>query len=81
MNGLALLYLSQGRYGEAEPLLTEVLQLHREVLGPRHPSTMTSMDNLAALYVSQGRYGEAEPLLTEALQLHREVLGERHPSS
>ena len=64
MNNLAALYASQGRYGEAEPLYSETLQLSREVLGPRHPDTLSSMNNLALLYPSQGRYGEAEPLLT-----------------
>ena len=57
---LAELYRSQGRYGEAEPLLKQALQLNREVLGERHPSTLISLNNLALLYVSQGRYGEAE---------------------
>ena len=75
------LSLNQGRYGEAEPLLEQVLQLRREVLGERHPDTLASLDNLAALYLNQGRYGEAEPLYEQALQLRREVLGERHPDT
>jgi hypothetical protein len=58
-------------YGEAEPLYQEALQVRREVLGPRHPGTLTSLDNLAALYRDQGRYGEAEPLHQEALQRPR----------
>src|SRR6202035_566511 len=41
------------RYGEAEPLYTEALQLHREVLGPHHPNTLlvqlNGVGNLAAL--------------------------------
>jgi tetratricopeptide (TPR) repeat protein len=76
-----MLYQSQGRYGEAEPLFAEALQLSREVRGPRHPATLTGMDNLATLYASQGRYGEAEPLYAEALQVRREVLGPRHPDT
>ena len=73
--------MSQGRYGEAEPLYREALQLSREVLGRAPPRHARSMNNLAALYESQGRYGEAEPLYTEALQLCREVLGPRHPNT
>src|SRR4051812_5631490 len=38
LNNLALLYQVQGRYGEAEPLLSEALQLSRKVLGPRNVS-------------------------------------------
>ena len=33
LNDLAALYLVQGRYGEAEPLFEQALQLRREVLG------------------------------------------------
>ena len=76
---MALLYQFQGRYGEAEPLYKEALQVREKVLGKEHPDTLTSMNNLAALYESQGRYGEAEPLLKEALQVLGEVLGEEHP--
>ena len=79
MSNLAALYYAQGRNEEAEPLLREALQLQREALGPRHPSTLTSMAILANLYHAQGRDGEAEPLLREALQLQRETLGPGHP--
>ena len=68
---LALLYASQGRTEEAEPLLRETLQLRREVLGPRHPDTLQSINTLAFLYRSQGRHGEAEPLYREALETAR----------
>ena len=78
LNNLAVLYRSQGRYGDAEPLLQRALQLCREVLGEKHPSTLDTLSNLAALYRSQGRFGEAEPLYTDALKLSREVLGETH---
>jgi CHAT domain-containing protein/tetratricopeptide (TPR) repeat protein len=81
LNNLALLYQAEGRYGEAEPLYREALQAGREVLGPRHPDTLTSLNNLATLYEAQGRYGEAEPLYQEALQASREVLGPRHPQT
>ena len=81
LNNLAVLYQSQGRYGEAEPLFEQALQLRREVLGERHPDTLTSLNNLAGLYERQGRYGEAEPLYEQALQLSREVLGDSHPDT
>ena len=45
------------------------------MLGPRHPDTLSSLNNLAGLYEDQGRYGEAEPLYREALQACREVHG------
>ncbi len=42
-----LIYDSQGRYAEAEPLYARALQLRREVLGERHPNTIASLNNLA----------------------------------
>jgi tetratricopeptide (TPR) repeat protein len=81
MNNLARAYRGQGQYGQAEPLFAQVLQLRREVLGPRDPATLRSMRNLAEAYWDQGRYGEAEPLVTEELSLRREILGPHHPDT
>jgi tetratricopeptide (TPR) repeat protein len=81
LNNLAGLYRSQGRYGEAEPLLVEALEISKAELGNRHPSTATSLNNLALLYESQGRYGEAEPLYVEALEIKKAELGDRHPDT
>ncbi len=79
MNNLALLYESQGRYGEAAPLCKEALQLRKKVLGKEHPDTLISMNNLAELYKSQGRYGEADPLYKGVLQIIEKTLDENHP--
>jgi hypothetical protein len=54
-------------YSQAKPLLTEVLEVRRRVLGAEHPDTLLSLKNLAALYGYQGKYAQAEPLETEAL--------------
>jgi len=40
MNNLAVLYQSQGKYDEAEPLYVECLRIRREVLGDNHPDTL-----------------------------------------
>jgi tetratricopeptide (TPR) repeat protein len=79
-NNLAMLYYSQGRYGEAEPLYKTALSLRQRLLGEEHPSVATSYNNLALLYSSQGRYAEAEPLYKTALSLRQRLLGEEHPS-
>ena len=78
---MASTYQLQGRYGEAEPLFLEALQVSRETLGARHPNTLTTLPSLALLYQAQGRYGEAELLFLEAEQVSREVLGPRHPNT
>jgi len=76
-----LLYDSQGRYGEAEPLFQRALAAREKVLGPSTPDALTSVNNLALLYDSQGRYGEAEPLFQRALAAREKVLGPEHPNT
>lgn len=71
----------QGRYSEAEPLTREALQLYREALGPRHPTTLVTLNNLAVVVQHQGRYGEAESLYRETLELHRVAFGPHHPET
>jgi tetratricopeptide (TPR) repeat protein len=71
----------QRRYGEAEPLYLQALEIRQVQLGHDHPDTATSLNNLAALYESQGRYGEAEPLYLQAIAILLEKLGEDHPNT
>ena len=79
LNNLALLYYSQGRYEQAEPLLVQALEMRKRILGEHHPDVANSLNNLAGLYDSQGRYEEAEPLLVQALEMRKRILGEHHP--
>ncbi len=79
LNNLALLYHSQGRYEQAEPLFVQALELCQRLLGEDHPHVASSLNNLALLYKSQGRYTEAELLQMQALELWQRLLGEDHP--
>jgi tetratricopeptide (TPR) repeat protein len=45
LNNLALLYESQGRYKEAEPLYLEAIYIFRERLGENHPHAQTVYQN------------------------------------
>ncbi|NCS80046.1 MAG: tetratricopeptide repeat protein [Microcystis aeruginosa K13-07] len=45
LNNLALLYHSQGRYSEAEPLYREAINIFRERLGENHPHTQIYMED------------------------------------
>jgi hypothetical protein len=62
MNNLALLYKTQGRYGEAEPLYSGARMIAERIYGSENPATLIFVNNLASLYVDLGRYREAEPL-------------------
>jgi tetratricopeptide (TPR) repeat protein len=72
---------AQGKHDEAEPLFREALEMDRETLGMRHPSTLIAINNLAQVLQAQGKYDEAEPLCREALEMERETLGDRHPDT
>ncbi len=60
LNNLALLYASQEKYSEAEPMYKRSLAIYEKELGPEHAEVATSLNNLALLYTSQGKYAEAE---------------------
>jgi tetratricopeptide (TPR) repeat protein len=78
ISNLAELYAKQGSYEQAEPLLKDTLTLRKEVLGEKHPDTLTSMNNLAMLYYG---YEQSESLLKDTLALRTEVLGKTHPDT
>ncbi len=62
LNNLALLYLGQDRFAEAEPLFQRSLAIAEKVLGPEHPDMATSLNNVALVYYNQGKHAKAEPL-------------------
>ncbi|KAM0187036.1 hypothetical protein ACHAPI_011354 [Fusarium lateritium] len=71
----------RGRWREKEPVDSRAWGLRREVLGKKHPDTISSMADLASTYHQQGRYDEAEGIYQEVLELRREVVGEKHPDT
>ena len=79
LNGLALLYDSQGRYNDAEPLYLQSLDIRKRQLGNDHPDVATTLNNLAQLYEFQGRYNDAEPLFLQSLDIYKRQLGNDHP--
>ena len=49
------------------------------MLGPKHPHTLSSINNLASVLDSQGKYEEAEVMHRRALKGSEKVLGPEHP--
>ncbi len=60
LNNLGLLYYSQGKYAEAEPLFKRALAIEEKALGPDHPDLATTLENMADLYKKTGRLDEAK---------------------
>ncbi|PVF91572.1 hypothetical protein CPB86DRAFT_719174 [Serendipita vermifera] len=59
----------------------EVLEVEKEILGPRHPDTVTTMHNLAFTLRDRGQLEEAEKMQREVLEVEKEILGPRHPDT
>jgi len=49
MSPTAVIYRNEGKHAQAEPLLTEVLEGRRRVLGERHPDTLLKLSQLVHL--------------------------------
>lgn len=71
----------RGKYGRAEPLYLQALQMRQKLMGTEHPDVANSLNNLALLYYYQGRYEEAEPLYVQALQMNQKLMGTEHPDT
>ncbi len=66
LNNLALVYKTQGRYADAEPLYKRALAITEKTLGPEHPHVSMALENYAALLRKTGRDAEAKRLEARA---------------
>ncbi|MFE5241536.1 TIR-like protein FxsC, partial [Streptomyces sp. NPDC056627] len=65
----------------ATAIYERVLADREEILGERHPATLTARSNLASSYNRAGRAEEATVLRERVLADREEILGERHPDT
>ena len=66
LNNLAALYVTQGKYAEAESLYKRALAIWEKALGPEHPHVATSLENYAALLRKTNRKKKAKKLEARA---------------
>lgn len=59
----------QEQWREKEPVDRRTLQFQQEVLGEKHPNTISSMADLTATYYMQGHYVKAETIKIDVLDL------------
>lgn len=55
--------------------------IRKATLGPKHPATLSMMNNLAVAYRNAGQLDQAVTLMEETLRVKREVLGAEHPDT
>ena len=70
-----------GRFELALPHFSRSYELRRELLGPEHPETLTSMTDLARALRQLGKTDEGRKLHEQALEIQRRILGPEHPDT
>lgn len=78
LDELAVLYETQGRYGEAEQLYLQSLTIREKYRGAEHPEVATSLHNLAELHEILGQHDKAEELYKRAITIRQKSLGPDH---
>jgi tetratricopeptide (TPR) repeat protein/predicted Ser/Thr protein kinase len=81
MTSLANSHFYLGHLDESERLNKRVLDLDRQLNGPRHSSVGDDLLNLGAIESSRGRYGEAERYGRAALDIFLAWYGPEHPET
>ncbi len=79
LNELAILYATQHKYAQAEPLFQRALGVSVAAQGPDHPDVAIILRNIGILKASQRQYAEADLLLSRSLMLTNRILGHEHP--
>ncbi|WP_143861808.1 tetratricopeptide repeat protein [Nostoc linckia] len=78
LDNLGVLYVKQGRYTKAEPLLQQSLGIREHLYGIDHSGVAVGLHNLGKLYRDQGRYTEAEAFYQRSLEIKEKNLGSDH---
>ena len=79
LNQLAILYATQRKFTQAEPLFQRSLGVSVAALGPDHPDVAIVLRNMGILKASMRNYAEADVLLSRSLSLTNRALGQEHP--
>ncbi|KAK4908241.1 hypothetical protein LTR49_022841 [Elasticomyces elasticus] len=66
---------------EVESLYVRALRGYEEAWGPKHTSTLSTVNNLGLLYADQGKMEEAEEMYVRALRGKEEAWGPKHTST
>ncbi len=79
LSALADANYNAGHYDVCVPLYHRVLEMHREIYGPRHPLVAGDLGSLAAVQVDLGYYSEAEKFDRQSLEITESYYGKDNP--
>ena len=69
LNNLANVYLDQGKYAQAEPLLKRMLAIAEKALGPQHSHVAAVLKDYARLLRETGRNEEGRQMEQRAREI------------
>ncbi|KAJ7017488.1 hypothetical protein C8F04DRAFT_1200404 [Mycena alexandri] len=72
------IYLSAGKFTEAQNLIEQTCEKYRLVFGEEHLATLEAMDRLGLTYWHLGEYKKAKELEVTVLDKRSKLLGEDH---
>jgi len=78
LNNLALVKIYEGKFNDAEHLLTQTLNIRKQFCGTNNLLIANTLNNLGSLYGRTGKYSDAEPLFLQALDIRRKNLDENN---
>jgi tetratricopeptide (TPR) repeat protein len=78
---IAELYERQGRWAEAEALISWVWETKKRFLGTEHCQTRRTMGNFAMVYSVQGRTEESKVLKKQLIKICKKLLGDKDPET
>lgn len=78
MNNLALLYIDQAKYAEAEKLCSRALDISERLPDSQGAVLATSVNSWACLLRAKGDLAGAEPFFRRALDMRRALYGNEH---
>ncbi len=79
LSALADANYNAGHYDVCVPLYDRVLEMHRQIYGPRHPLVAADLGSLGAVQIDLGYYDKAEQLERQALEITEGYYGKDSP--
>ena len=67
--------MNEAKYGQAEAVHGEALEIAKRALGAEHSLTLAFMARLAQDYQNDGKYAEAEAMAGKALEIDKHTFG------
>jgi serine/threonine protein kinase len=81
LSALADTQCSAGHYETCDPLHRRVLEMRRQLYGPRHPLVADDLASLGAVQTDLGYYDNAEQFYRQALDITESYYGKDHPKT